>query len=229
MAWKVISDEPLVRSAEYPVHGWHGRTTVLSGPAGDLAVYNPGATIAPALRAELRRRGSVQTLIVPNHFHHLGVDTWLQEFPHALVVASTWAIPRLHDRGVEASGYDGIALPGGARFLEIPGTKSGELWLSLATRRGRCWIVGDAFFHLARLPRHPVAAVLWLTGTAPGLRVGSTFRRLALRDRPSYLAGLEEALAAEQPELLVPAHGEELRDPALSARLLGLARARLRG
>jgi len=225
--WETVAGEPLVLSAQYPVRGWSSRTTALCGPTGEILVYNPGATVTPELRRKLRAHGQVTLLVAANHFHHLGVAVWLREFPDALVLASTLAIPRLRTHGVEASGYEGIELPWGAHFLEPAGMANGELWLSLATRAGRCWLIGDAFFNVARTPRNPAGAMLWLTGTTPGLRIGATLRWVGLRDPRVYREWLNEALTAEQPEVLVPAHGDLLRDPHLASRLAKLAAARL--
>ena len=225
--WDAVINEPQLLTTAYSVRGWSGRTTVLGGSGTDLAVYNPGATVPADLVADLRRRGRVTLLVAANHFHHLGIAAWRAAFPEALVVASPLAIPRLRGHGVEASGHGGIALPAGAQVLEPVGLRTGEIWLSLATGRGRCWIVGDAFFNVARTPRNPTGLMLWLTGTTPGLRVGTTFRRLAVGERAAYRSWLAEALATERPEILVPAHGEVLRDAQLPRRLATLAAARL--
>jgi hypothetical protein len=225
--WQSIAGDSRLLTAEYPVHGWSGRTTVIGEPGGDFAVYNPGAGIAPELREALRRRGRVALLVAANHFHHLGVPAWREAFPSALAIASTLAVPRLRAQGIEASGYDGIELPAGARILEPMGLKNGEVWLSVATTSGRCWIVGDAFFHVLRTPRNPAGLMLWMTGTTPGLRIGSTLRWLGIGEPRAYRDWLEAALAAERPEMLVPAHGAVLRDPQLTQRLAALARARL--
>lgn len=225
--WQAIGGEPHLLTTEYAVRGWSGRTTVLGGAGTDLVVYNPGATVPVGLVADLRRRGRVTLLVAANHFHHLGIAAWRAAFPEALVVASPLAIPRLRAHGVEASGHGGIALPAEAQVFEPVGLRTGEVWLSLATSRGRCWIVGDAFFNVARTPRNPAGALLWLTGTTPGLRIGATFRRVAVGDAAAYRNWLGEALATERPEILVPAHGEVLCEAQLPRRLAALAAARL--
>lgn len=225
--WQTIVDDPPVWSTEYPVHGWSGRTTAIGRAGGELVVYNPGATISPEMRTTLSRYGRVALLVAPNHFHHLGIPAWRDAFPSALVLASTLAIPRLRDRGIEATGYDGIALPAGAHFLEPVGLKNGEVWISLPSARGRVWIVGDAFFNVVRTPRNATGVLLRLTGTTPGLRIGSTVKWLAIGQPRAYRGWLEDTLVAEQPEVLIPAHGSVLRDANLHRRLARLAAARL--
>ncbi len=227
---------------EYPVHGWSSRTTALRLDGDRLLVVNAGRTVSAAARAELCALGRVAALFVPNDFHHLGVRSWLASIGPVPVLAAPGVRRRLSRKlglAPEPLATE-CAPPGHARlperlgpaeisFLVPPGTRSGEAWAvaPLAAADGHAWIVGDAFFHLRRLPRNLSGVALRATGTGPGLRIGATFRALQLADPAAYRAWLLAELGREPPALLVPAHGEPLADDDLPARLRALAAARL--
>jgi hypothetical protein len=116
-------------------------------------------------------------------------------------------------------------LPAYVTLLLPPGTRAGELWLSIESPAGRVWTAGDAFFNIARTPRTPMGLLLWLLGISAGLRIGSSFRWL-VRDRAGYKRWLLDAIAAQRPTTLIPCHGDILTDPELPDRLRGLVERR---
>ncbi len=229
-SWSPCSSEPRVASIESPLRGWTSRTTVVLLATGGVAVYNPCANLAATARDELAAWGEVTHLVAPNHFHHLGLPRWRDWFPRAAIVASATARPRLQKQGVVAADAEAELaprLPRGVRLLQPAGTRTGELWLSVASPSGTGWIVGDAFFNVPSRPPGMTGWLLAWTGTVPGLRIGSTFVRMALRDRAAYRLWLTEALAREQPAWLVPAHGDVCVEAGLVNRLAELADLRL--
>jgi len=61
--------------------------------------------------------------------------------------------------------------------------------------------------------------VLRATRTAPGLRVGRTFRWLAVADRARYAAWVDETLDALKPTRVLFSHGAPLEGADVSAQL----------
>jgi hypothetical protein len=226
--WSPLS--AAVWTAPYPVPGWSSRTTVVSLASGGLLAVNPGASLAARAGEELGAFGTVEYLLAPNHFHHLGIAAWRRAFGSIPVLAAAAAQARLRSRGLESLAEPETIvhlLPPGARLLLPAGTRTGEVWLRLAIDAGVAWIVGDAFFNVSRTPLSAAGIFLRLSGTTGGLRIGGTFKWGHLRDRMAYRRWVLERLDEDPPAMLVPAHGDVLTDPGLARRLRELLSARL--
>lgn len=210
--------------------GWSVRTLALRLADGGLLAIAPVRGLGDDAHDELARLGAVTDLLAPNFFHHLGLPEWRERYPDAPVYASTRAAPRIEAKsGIAPTALDELAdrLPHGAALLEPDGTRNGEVWLELHTDRGLAWIVSDAFFNVPVSPTGFMGWALRVTGTVPGLRIGTTFLKLALRDRRAYRRWLEARLESAPPALLVVGHGEAYDAPDLAERLSELARTRL--
>jgi len=195
---------------------------------GGVAVYSPSRGLD--IDALKKHAGDVHYLLAANHFHHMGVPGWLAACPGAIPVATNVALPRLaRQADIAWSQLDdlGGALAPDTRLLVPEGTRSGEAWLEIERGGERVWVIGDAFFNVPKLPTGPTGVFCRLTGTAPGLRLGQTWKYLQLRDRGRYKAWLLDRLATAPPTVLVPAHGDVVRDQDLGARLRQIAEARL--
>jgi hypothetical protein len=103
------------------------------------------------------------------------------------------------------------------RFHPAPGTRNGETWLSV----GDTLVVCDSFFNLPGPLSGAMGLVLRATRTGPGLKLGRTFRWLALADVRSYRAWVEDTLDALAPKRVLFSHG----DPLEGARLISARRA----
>jgi hypothetical protein len=169
--------------------------------------------------------------LAPNYFHYLGLAEWLAHRDGSTAAATETAARRIGKKsGVECAPIESLAerLPAGVELLEPPGLKSGESWLSIELADGRrAWVVSDAFFALEANARGFTGFMLWLTGTAPGLRIGRTFTGLALADKKAYKAWLLDQIAADRPRVLIPAHGAIVDDDSLDEQLAAVANSRL--
>lgn len=206
--------------------GWSLRSVAVGLGDGGVLVAGPLRNLPEAAHAELAGIGRPTLLLAPNHFHHLGLPEHVARYPDAVAVASAAARPRLRRQTGRALASLDVArarLPPGVELLEPPGLANGEVWLRVATSEGVVLCVTDAFFHVPEQPRGLVGALLRLTGTTPGLRLGATFRALAVADCRAYLEWLRVELGARRPTVLVPAHGAVLRDPNLGPRLAAIA------
>lgn len=209
-------------SASFPLNGWENRSTALRLRDSTLAVYNPYSRIAADQLAELQGIGRISTLIAPNHYHHLGLKPWLAQLGPLRLIASATATSRLvQQTALRFDRPESLAelLPAGGAIWCPPGTRNGELWLELQDGAQRIWVVGDAFFNVARAPKGLAGLLLRLTASVPGLRVGRTFGWLGLRDNWAYAEWLHAALRDEPPTQLIPCHGDVATGSDLAARM----------
>ncbi|MHA1568826.1 MAG: hypothetical protein ACTSXZ_05100 [Alphaproteobacteria bacterium] len=206
------------------------RSTAVRLADGDLAVIGPIREKSEAAREQLRALGRPAILLAPNHYHNAGLALYQREFSDCVVVASAVAAPRLRKKTPCASAPLELLrarLPRHMSLLEPPGTRTGEVWLRAGTGGGVAWVVGDAFFNMRAAPRSFMGVVMRLFGNAPGLRIGGTFTWLALRNNREYAAWLTAQLEADNPAILIPAHGDIEAGDDLPDRLRALAAARL--
>ena len=193
--------------------------TTLPLADGSLFVYSPITELRKAANAP------VSAMLAPNHFHNLGIKPVLAAFPDAAVYASAVARPRVAKlTGVELLPLDELRarLPEGVTLLEPPGTRAGEVIMEVLTDDGPVWCAADAFFNIAHPLLSKAGFAMRLFGNGPHLKIGATFRYIAVRDRKAYFAWLRETLDARKPTVLVPGHGDVVRDKDLSSRLLAL-------
>lgn len=206
------------------------RSTAIRLADGDVLVIGPIREKSGAARQALRALGRPAILLAPNSFHNLGLASYAREFPDCTVVASAAAVPRLMKKtpcAIATLDTLRARLPGHMSLLEPPGTRTGEVWLRAETGGGVAWVVGDAFFNIAGTPSLFAAAFRRLVGNAPGLRIGGTFKLIALGNGREYAAWLSAQLTADEPTMLIPAHGEIAEGDDLPDRLRALAAARL--
>jgi hypothetical protein len=100
---------------------------------GGVCVVSPTRGVDPSALAA--HAGDVRFLLAPNHYHHLGVASWLASCARAVAVCSEAARPRLV-RKVDTPWGEledlAAALPEDASILVPEGTRNGEVWLEAA-------------------------------------------------------------------------------------------------
>ncbi len=231
--WTAIDEcGPGVWAAETTTgSGWHLRCVAVSLADGSLAIYSPLRKLGNAAHQSLAELGKPALLVAPNHFHYLGLREYLDRHgPDCRTVCSEVASPRIAARSrCQLHPLSALTerLPEHIEVLEPPGLKTGEVWLRIRTGEGMAWVVSDAFFTLARVPRGAMGWFCRLTGTAPGIRIGRTFTTLAVARGGAYRDWLVQAIDRDRPAILIPSHGEIISDAELPSRLRELARQRL--
>lgn len=219
----------VVRSTRVEPSGWEVGMHVVPLPGGASLVFSP-TWLGEGTFERVLAHGEPAVLVAPNHYHHMSMKRFRERFPAARAVTSTTAAPRLVRQG--HTGLGAVTdvtslLPGGARLIEAPFTKNGETLLSLETEHGRTWIVCDAFFHVTRPTTGAMGVALRMLNTTPGLRVGRTYRWLAVADRARYLDWMSGLVKDERPRAIQFAHGEPLVADDLADLLLEAARVGL--
>jgi hypothetical protein len=225
MRWQPIDGLQDFWQAERKVRGIPLRAVAFRLADGRLALWSPIKGLGPEAHQELAGLGRPDLLVAPNHFHNSGLREYALAYPEATVVASAAAARRVKAKsGREVRDESRLrqALPLHVSLLVPPAIKSGEIWLSVRGAKQRAWMVGDAFFNIARTGLSPMGLLLRAVGIRPGLNIGGPFRSL-LRDRAGYQEWLLGKLQTERPTMLIPCHGEVLSDVALPERLQRLA------
>ncbi|NUP06132.1 MAG: hypothetical protein HOW73_08750 [Polyangiaceae bacterium] len=211
------------------VSGFPLRSTAVALSDGSLCVMSPTRAIDPASPTSLGRE--VRVLFAPNHFHYLGVPTWKVAHPDAHVVAGDVAKKRLEGKlSPLALGEAAMLrerLPASITWLEPEGTRNGEVWLEISHGDQIAWLVCDAFFNVPASPKGFMGWALRAIETVPGLKLGTTWKYLALADRGRYKGWLLERLATKPPTMLVFSHGDTLVDEQLGQRLASIVEERL--
>jgi len=226
--WRALPSLDGAWCAERVINGVPLRALALRLTDGRLAIHSPIRGLGRAAHRELAAIGRPAFAIAPNHFHNLGLGEYADAYPGVAIVSSPTAARRLKHRcrrDVHDLSLLRGALPAHLSLLVPPGTRAGELWLSIESAAGRAWAVGDAFFNVARTPRTPIGLLLWILGISPGLRIGASFRWL-VRDRAGYARWLLDAIATQRPTTLIPCHGDILSDAQLPDRLTRLVERR---
>lgn len=236
-SWVCLDAEAQLWAATYYVPGFQCRTVAVPLEGQGWLILSPGASLAGTLPAEMHQRGQPELLLIPNGFHHLGIEAWQSAHPQAQACgaerARTRAMKVKPGRKILGLAEVKARLPQHVRLLELPGTRIGEVWLTTRSAQGVSWAVGDAFFNIPTLPKNWLRRwVFQLLGSAPGLRISQLMKWGGFVDRVEVRRWLLEQLAQDHPARLVPNHGEVLDDASLGSgevtrRLQGLIEARL--
>lgn len=209
----------IVRIADRDASGWERGMHVVR-TASDVVVVSP----TWCGDGTLERIAAPTVLLAPNHYHHLSMRRFRAAFPGARAVAGSGALPRLARQGHEGLGAVGELRLDGLRFVEAPHVRTGETMVLVSTPRGTELIVCDAFFHMTSEITGVTGMLLRALSTAPGLKVGRTYRWLATSDRARYLDWLEGLLRETRPVAAHFAHGEPLVANDLTEQLIDAAR-----
>ena len=162
-------------------------------------LYSPIPDPSESAVERAKDLGSVEAILAPSHFHHLGIPDWLSHFPEAHLYAPDVSIPRLQrQRGLEFLPMSNIleCLPDSVRIVEAEGVKAGEAWL-ITQDQQPALAVCDAFACAAKPDGDP---------TNPPKQRGA-FKTMCVGDLAAYQAWATRTLRELKPQRLLPAHG----------------------
>lgn len=229
-SWTPIDQKKQIWTAQYYVPKFKCRSVALKLKSGGCLILSPAASLAKNFHKELPELGKPEILLVPNYFHHYGIPAWFQLYPEIKIVASSRAIPRLKKLGYESIYSTDILpreLPENIELLEPAGSRAGEVWLRVRMEEEITWIVCDAFFNMPKLsPRFLTRLIQRAMKAAPGLSISRVVKWILIKNRSLYREWVLEQLEKDQPSILIPAHGEIIRDKELPIKLKRLIEIR---
>jgi glyoxylase-like metal-dependent hydrolase (beta-lactamase superfamily II) len=221
--WNVIDPDAAILWREYPFTKNAYATTFVFRGADGLVVVSPGTRLEARDYDALADFGKVRALVANNAFHHLGQKAWRERFPEAESYCPPGAVATLEKKvsGVRFRALSDLALPGHVHCEAAPGFKTGETILSVASKSGPVWYVGDLLANIQRTPRPPVGWLFSLTGSAPGFRLFKLAVWLLVKDKKALREWMLTGLEKHPPAVVVPAHGPvvEASDVAEQAKV----------
>ena len=208
--WNVIDAEAGVLWREYRFSGKALATTlVFRGTDGSLVVVSPGTGLSAADYDALREFGEVRALVANNTFHHLGQQPWRQHFKDAQSYAPPRAVAALDKKvqGVQFRSLTELPLPAHVRWEDPPGFKTGEVLLSVDTKRGPVWYTGDLLANIQKMPGALFPFLFKLADSAPGFKLFKPCVWFFVNDKQAIRQWMLSQLDQHPPGIVVPAHG----------------------
>ncbi|OZG75260.1 hypothetical protein BTA51_02425 [Hahella sp. CCB-MM4] len=229
--WFPLKDNDDIWIGQYIVPNFASNSVALRFAVDDWLIYSPGEPLLADWQAHWPEYQGRLSIVMPNAYHYLGVHAWQKAYPQAYLYASEKAAKRLRKKGladIRLLEKQSPELPAEYRFLFPPGHRGGDIWISKKAAKGAIWITCDSFMNYPRLSNQPIARMLQrMLGTAPGIRIGEVIRWFILDNRTAFKHWALTQLQADQPQTLIPSHGEVFMGPQLSAELQLLVQQRL--
>jgi hypothetical protein len=168
----------------------------------------------------------VSALIAPNAYHYLGQQAWRLHFPGATSYAPAGALPRLFRKSPDvpyrpASDLIETIHPR-VTFLVPEGMKSPDMLVRVSVAGSTVWWMGDLFTNSAVEDQNWLLRIISpLAGSGLGYRRNSKPGLIYVRNSKAWLHSITNALDAEPPSIVVPAHGNPVtQDTAHRTRSL---------
>lgn len=230
--WFQLAEHPEINYGQYMVPNFISNSVAIQSSKNHWVMISPGAKMLDDWPKELKKNKHIRiSIIFPNHFHYLGVKAWLETYPDAHLYASTKAIPRLKKMGfsaIQALEVDQPELPEGYQILFPPGHRGGDIWISKKTKDDCIWITCDSFLNYDRVSNQPIARLMQKAlGAAPGLKISQVIKWLLLDKRNTFRDWCIKQIEKDQPNILIPSHGEVEKDSGLADRLRSMVSKRL--
>ena len=192
------------------------RSTAFYLADDSVCVVSPIAGLPAEAYTPLGAEKQIKHALAPNHFHHKGLDDFVQAFPKAKIYAPEAAIDRL--RGQNDLSYNPLSklvklLPKEAVIIETQGLKTGEVWVRFKQAKTTAWLVIDAFCG-------PKATAADKPATKPELL--KPFPTYGVGNKEQYCAWAKQQIKQDKPSLLMPCHGSLVKSPTLAKDLINL-------
>lgn len=230
--WFPVENRAGVYVGQYVVPNFISNSIAIKVTEQEWVVVSPGATLLEQWSELCPDEGIQLSIIMPNSYHFMGVEAWLERFPNAKLYASKKAIKRLNKQGLPAiTALEDQApnLPDHFHILIPPGHRGGDVWLSQNnSEKGALWITCDSFQNYERYSNQPIARTLQkLMDTAPGLKMSQFVKWLLMDNKRRFKHWVLDQIQEDKPTTLIPSHGEVEHDEQLSQRISELVKARL--
>jgi hypothetical protein len=186
-----------------------GRRMVISRLGdGRLVVHNAVACDS-ATMAAIEALGPISFLLVPGGFHRMDLPAFAARYPDCKVLAMPGSIGRARQRARVDGGAELLPKDAHTRWQPLDGVPAEGVLLH-DTSDGTAAIFNDCLFNLPERPPGLRGLVLQAVGSTGGVKVTRIARTFLVSDRRAFVGHLER-LAALDPVLVVPGHGELVR------------------
>ena len=224
--WQNLTSDGSVRWLKYSWGPATANTLAARLEDGTWLVVAPSTGSPSSVRDDLSKDGAVSTLIAPNGYHYLGQRAWRLHFPSANSYAPEGALPRLSRKSPDVPYRPTSELIARVRprvTLFIPaGMKAPDMLVRVSVAGTTVWWMGDMFTNSAVDDQNWLLRFIApLAGSGLGYRRNSKPGLVYVRDREAWLHSIINALDANPPSIVVPAHGSPvLEDTARRTRYL---------
>ena len=230
--WQAVDGHPDILYGHYIVPNFMSNSIAVRVKQDEWLLISPGEPMLKDWQERFAKPETKISIIFPNHYHHLGVNAWLEQYPDAALYASQRAVDALIGKGfthVTDLEHEQPALPEGYSVLIPPGHRGGDTWLvKQSIGQGAVWITCDSFMNYARLSNQPVARLMQRAmKTAPGLKISHFVKYLLIDDKREFKRWALNQIEQDQPTTMIPSHGVMEQDKALPQRLRALLEGRM--
>jgi len=230
--WFQLKEHPEVYFGQYIVPNFISNSIAIKTAENHWVLISPGEKMLAKWTEKWKSKETKISIIFPNSFHYMGVNSWLDQFPDAKLYASQKAKKRLVKKGfrnIIPLESDQPELPTGYKVLIPPGHRGGDIWLSKkCDKNSSIWITCDSFLNYDRVSNQPIArAMQAILGAAPGLKISQVIKWLLLDGKAAFKPWVLNQLEKDRPGILIPGHGEVECDKKLTDKLRSLIMHRL--
>ncbi len=194
--------------AELPAMPIGRRMVIARLGDGRLLIHNAVACDSETMAA-IEGLGQVSFLIVPGGFHRIDLPAFAARYPSCKVVAMPGSIGRARQRARVDGGPELLPADPHTRWQPLDGVPSEGVLLH-DTSDGTAAIFNDCLFNVPVRPPGVKGLLLQAIGSTGGVKVTRVARTFLVKERAPFLAHLER-IAALDPVLVVPGHGELVR------------------
>lgn len=215
--WQSLTSDGSVRWLKYSWGPATANTLAVRLVDGTWLVVAPSAGSPSSVLEDLAKDGAVSALIAPNAYHYLGQQVWRLHFPGATSYAPAGALARL-SRKSSSVPYRPVSelietLHPQVGFLIPEGMKSPDMLIRISIAGSTVWWMGDLFTNCAADDQNWLLRIIApLAGSGLGYRRNSRPGLVYVRDSKAWLHSITNALDAEPPSIVVPAHGSPIME-----------------
>ena len=215
--WQYLTRDGNVRWLKYSWGPATANTLAARLEDGTWLVVAPSVGSASSVLEDLSKDGTVSALIAPNAYHHLGQRTWRLHFPSATSYAPVGALPRLSRKSPDVPYRPASDLSETIRprvtFLVPEGMKSPDMLVCVSVAGSTVWWMGDLFTNNAVDDQNwLLRTIAPLAGSGMGYRRNSKPGLIYVRNPKAWLHCITNALDANPPSVVVPAHGNPVME-----------------
>jgi glyoxylase-like metal-dependent hydrolase (beta-lactamase superfamily II) len=219
--WTPLTADGSVLALKYSFGVGTANTMAVRLQDGSWLVVSPSTKSPPAVLDDLAAKGPVSALLAPNGFHHMGQQAWRARFPEAVSYAPAGALPRLRKQAPDVPFHPAdelsAKLPSTAAILQPDGMKAPDLLVRATTADGTVWFSGDLLSNTGPEDMGPVPRfILGLLGGGSGYRFNRMPTIVYVKDRSAWFASVLRAFEQAPPTVILPAHGDPVRDDAMA-------------